>query len=92
MTSQDSERLNKLIALQAIMKTGFAGVDAECKIVDRRHYPRAIPLPGCRTLGIPDPIHVEEIDCPNCYGGHQKPCQWCCDSGRVVNIPNSPTP
>lgn len=25
-----------------------------------------------------------EIFCPNCYGGHQKPCQWCGDSGRVI--------
>jgi hypothetical protein len=30
----------------------------------------------------------EEIACPNCYGGHFRPCQWCGDTGRVTNIPN----
>jgi len=32
----------------------------------------------------------EEIACPNCYGGHFRPCQWCGDTGRVTNIPNAP--
>ena len=31
----------------------------------------------------------EEIDCPNCYGGHFRPCQWCGDTGRVINTPNA---
>ncbi len=31
----------------------------------------------------------EEIACPNCYGGHFRPCQWCGDTGRVTNIPNA---
>ena len=30
----------------------------------------------------------EEIACPNCYGGHFRPCQTCGDTGRVTNIPN----
>jgi hypothetical protein len=25
----------------------------------------------------------KEIACPNCYGGHFRPCQWCGDSGRL---------
>lgn len=29
----------------------------------------------------------EEQHCPNCYGGHQAPCQWCGDSGRVTFVP-----
>lgn len=39
-----------------------------------------------------------EIACPDCYGGHFRPCQMCGDSGRVMfakrkapNDPSSPT-
>lgn len=30
----------------------------------------------------------KEIACPNCYGGHFRPCQWCGDTGRVTNVPH----
>lgn len=44
---------------------------------------------GCPTgMHIAQHIMVEEAPCPNCYGGHFRPCQWCGDSGRVVNVPN----
>lgn len=29
--------------------------------------------------------------CPNCYGGHFRPCQWCGDSGRVTFMQTQPT-
>ena len=25
--------------------------------------------------------------CPNCYGGHFRPCQWCGDTGTVTMEP-----
>lgn len=31
-------------------------------------------------------LKTEEIPCPNCYGGHFRPCQWCGDSGRIVTV------
>lgn len=31
----------------------------------------------------------EEIDCPDCFGGHFRPCNVCGDSGRVINIPTT---
>ena len=27
--------------------------------------------------------------CPNCYGGFQRPCQWCGDTGEVTMQPVS---
>jgi hypothetical protein len=27
---------------------------------------------------------TKQIACPNCYGGHFRPCQWCGDTGRVT--------
>lgn len=27
--------------------------------------------------------------CPNCYGGFQRPCQWCGDTGVVTLYPNA---
>jgi len=31
---------------------------------------------------------VQRIPCPDCYGGHFRPCQTCGDSGHVLNVPN----
>ena len=36
------------------------------------------------------PTVIRNQPCPNCYGGHFRPCQWCCDSGLVDLIPKSP--
>ena len=36
------------------------------------------------------PTIIRNQPCPNCYGGHFRPCQWCCDSGLVDLIPKSP--
>lgn len=33
----------------------------------------------------------KDIPCPNCYGGHFRPCQWCGDTGRVDFVPNDPS-
>lgn len=49
--------------------------------------------PREETEAIPKELPViRDQPCPNCYGGHFRPCQWCCDSGRVDLIPNSPAP
>lgn len=84
-----SEIKNTIMAAIHLGKTGYAGVLEMVKIVDRRQYPDAIPMQKNDHLGIPEPKPVEVIDCPNCYGGHQRPCQWCGDTGRVVNVPNT---
>lgn len=31
----------------------------------------------------------EARPCPNCYGGHYRPCQWCGDSGTVTFFANT---
>lgn len=36
--------------------------------------------------------NYNSIPCPNCYGGHQRPCQWCSDSGSVIFIPVADLP
>lgn len=42
----------------------------------------------CRECKVaPSPV---ELPCPNCYGGHFRPCQWCGDTGRVLFIPDTP--
>lgn len=33
-------------------------------------------------------VMAKETACPNCYGGHFRPCQWCGDTGRVTNVPH----
>ena len=83
------ERIKALTATAELVKSGFAGVLGNGNIVDRRRYPHAIPMQENKMMGVPSPVKVEEIDCPNCYSGHQRPCQWCGDTGRVVNIPNA---
>jgi hypothetical protein len=37
----------------------------------------------------PDVVYLKkDVECPNCYGGHFRPCQWCGDTGRVDFVPN----
>ena len=42
---------------------------------------------SCQNVCDTEPC--EEVPCPNCYGGHFRPCQTCGDEGRVINIPTS---
>lgn len=80
-----------LTGLIEISEAGLAGVlPGSGRIVDRRQYPHAIPMQENKLLGIPAPRRVEERDCPNCYGGHQRPCQWCGDSGKVIWVEDAP--
>ena len=38
----------------------------------------------------PDVVYLKkDVECPNCYGGHFRPCQWCGDTGRVDYVPNA---
>lgn len=34
----------------------------------------------------------DEVDCPNCYGGHQRPCHFCGDTGQVTRLENTKQP
>jgi hypothetical protein len=52
---------------------------------------RSLPPDVNKKLSLHDLKRVcdnyNTIPCPNCYGGHFRPCQWCGDTGRVVFIP-----
>ena len=91
MQTEIEKKKAALMESLELTKSGFAGVmeiDGVIRKVDRRHYPHAIPVPENKMLGVPPPRTVEVLDCPDCYGGHFRPCQMCGDSGKVVNIPN----
>lgn len=76
-----------LKSLDAI-KAGYGGVMPNGNIVDRREIPSAIPIPANSLMGTPEPKPAIEQPCPDCYGGHFRPCQMCGDTGRVVFLPN----
>ena len=44
-----------LIEIFEINKSGYAGILSNGNIVDRRKYPKAIPVQENRLLGIPKP-------------------------------------
>lgn len=71
-----------------IIQAGYGGVMPNGNIVDRREIPSAIPIPANPLMGTPEPKPAIEQDCPDCYGGHFRPCQMCGDTGRVVFLPN----
>ncbi len=54
-----------LIEVHEINQSGYAGIDANGTIVDRRKHPDAIPIPANKMLGIPEPkdLHDEDIEC-----------------------------
>lgn len=56
---------------------------------------RVCPKCGFRAFAdrchvcLDQPLMVTEVPCPDCYGGHFKPCQTCSDSG-VAWLAQSP--
>ena len=86
-TKQEQHKAALLKSLDAI-KSGYVGVMPDGKIVDRREIPSAQPIPANPLMETPEPKPAIEQDCPDCYGGHFRPCQVCGDTGRVVFLPN----
>lgn len=54
-----AEKLAKLSELQEIVASGFAGIDKNGRIVDRREQPAAIPIPKNTLLNVPEPKQLE---------------------------------
>jgi hypothetical protein len=77
-------RHQALLKAAQITQSGYGGVLGNGQIVDRREHPDAVAMQENSMMEIPAPRRVELRDCPNCYGGHQRPCQWCGDTGKVV--------
>lgn len=47
------------------------------------------PADGEETISVESPKRsAMKIPCPDCYGGHFRPCQTCGDSGVALFIPN----
>jgi hypothetical protein len=57
-----------LIKAYEITASGWAGVDRNGTIVDRREYPKAVPIPENKMLGVPPPRFHEEED-PDFFAG-----------------------
>ncbi len=53
MTPEHIEKMNALI------KSGYAGVLSNGNIVDRREYPEAIPVQKNSLLGVPEPKELK---------------------------------
>ena len=49
----------KIKATQALIASGYAGVDQTGKIVDRREHPDATPMQKNSLLGVPEPKQKE---------------------------------
>ena len=77
-----------LLVTLDVIKSGYAGILPNGNIVDRRTVPSAQPIAANLLLETPEPKPVNDQACPDCYGGHFRPCQMCGDSGRVTIIPN----
>jgi len=41
-----------------LSKTGYAGVDKQGRIVDRREFPDAVPMPANTMFGVPSPKEI----------------------------------
>jgi hypothetical protein len=52
---EDQPRVDALLKIQEIVKSGFAGVLPNGNIVDRREFPTAIPIQRNSLLGVPEP-------------------------------------
>lgn len=52
--NSEEQRIKNLKATVALTKTGYAGIDKEGNIVDRRKHPNAIPIQKNSVFGTPD--------------------------------------
>ena len=61
---------------------GSARICPKCGI--RAHADRC-------AVCLDQPLLAKEVPCPDCYGGHFRPCQMCGDSGwaLLVESPNA---
>lgn len=64
--------------------------------LDLRRLMHSLPPDVHKKMSLHDLARIcqnyNTIPCPNCYGGHQRPCQWCGDSGSVEFQPNEVLP
>jgi hypothetical protein len=58
MTKEQAEKA--AVWLKALNASGYAGVLPSGKIVDRREYPKALPIQKNELLGVPEPRKVFE--------------------------------
>lgn len=51
-----------MVDILELIKSGYAGMQQDGKIVDRRQYPEAIAIQANQLLGVPEPLPVEKKD------------------------------
>lgn len=66
-----------------LSKTGYAGVNKQGQIVDRREFPNAVPMPANTMFGVPAPLFVSENPLTKCHADLQA-------EKRTQNIVNEP--
>lgn len=67
MTEETKQKLRDagredLIEIHEINQSGYAGVNGEGTIVDRRKYPNATPVQKNESLGLPEPKPVTIVE------------------------------
>lgn len=55
MSREMKKRLEALLKVQKINKSGYAGCTRDGQIVDRRKFPDAVPVQANSLFGIPEP-------------------------------------
>lgn len=65
MTEEFKQKLIKagrkgLVEIFEINQSGYAGCDRNGNIVDRRKFPKAVPIQENRLLGIPKPKKLDD--------------------------------
>jgi hypothetical protein len=53
-------KFKKLMKIVELNKTGYAGLNSNGNIVDRRKFPNAIPIQENKSLNIPKPKNIKD--------------------------------
>lgn len=88
---KDQEKVDALMKVMEINKSGYAGVLPTGEIVDRRKHPEAIPVQENPLFGVPAPKKLVELNCMVCgkeFWGKEP--TMCC-SGRECGCMGMPT-
>ena len=82
LSEEENARLDALMDSIELTETGYAGINPDGQKVDRRKFPKAVPMAENRALLIPKPKRVcrecgcTSTDCTQCIEKTGSPCYW----------------
>lgn len=91
LSPEEQAKVDALLEIAAISKSGYGGVLPNGNIVDRRNHPEATPIAKNSMFGVPEPIKIVKLNCMVCEKEFWGKEPTMCCSGRECGCMGMPT-